>query len=205
MIRINLLPVRAIEAETIRRRQLNVGGAVMAVALLAMGGAYFFETRELTRLENELTDLRSEIQSLNTKVKEVGDLETKIKDLRSKNKTFDDLSKKRVGPVRVLESLSTATPTSLWLTEFKDSGGNIVINGLAMDNQTIADFMRALASSQYFNNVDLVEVIQEKGAAPALKRFSIKSAVVYQPAEPKPVEVKVKAGAPAARKVERKG
>jgi len=205
MIRINLLPVKALEAETVRRRQLNIAGAVLGLAVLVMGGAYFLQSREFSRLENELTDLRSEIQALNTKVKEVGELENKIKDVRSKNKAFDGLSKKRVGPVRVLESLSAATPTSLWLTEFRDSGGSIVINGLAMDNQTIADFMRALGNSKYFSNVDLVEVIQEKSAAPTLKRFSIKSTVLYQPAEAKPVEVKVKADAPAAKKVERKG
>jgi hypothetical protein len=60
--------------------------------------------------------------------------------------------------------------------------------------------MRALAKSKYFNNVDLVEVIQEKAASPGLKRFSIKSALLYQPAEPKPVATKGKAGAPAAKK-----
>jgi type IV pilus assembly protein PilN len=200
MIRINLLPVKELEAESIRRRELTIGGAALALALLVMGGVYFFQWREYRRLEQELTDLRGEIQALNVKVKEVGELQNKIKDLRGKNKIFEDLSKKRVGPVRVLESLSLATPTSLWLTELRENKGNLVINGLAMDNQTIAEFMRALAKSKYFNNVDLVEVIQEKAASPGLKKFSIKSALLYQPVEPKPVATKGKAGAPAAKK-----
>lgn len=200
MIRINLLPVKELEAESIRRRELTVGGAALGLAFLVMGGVYLFQWREHRRLENELTDLRNEIQALNVKVKEVGDLQNKIKDLRGKNKIFEDLSKKRVGPVRVLESLSLATPTSLWLTELRENRGNLVISGLAMDNQTIAEFMRALANSKYFDNVDLVEVIQEKGAAPGLKKFSIKSALLYQPAEPKPVETKGKAGTSAAKK-----
>ena len=144
MIRINLLPVKELEAESVRRRELTIGGAVLGLALLVMGGIYFLQWREHSRLENELADLRNEIQALNVKVKEVGELQNKIKDLRGKNKIFEDLSKKRVGPVRVLESLSVATPTSLWLTELRENGGNVVINGLAMDNQTIAEFMRAL-------------------------------------------------------------
>lgn len=200
MIRINLLPVRQLEAESVRRRELTIGGVALALAFLVMGGVYFFQWREHSRLENELTDLRGEIQALNVKVKEVGELQNKIKDLRGKNKIFEDLSKKRVGPVRVLESLSLATPTSLWLTELRENRGNLMINGLAIDNQTIAEFMRALANSKYFDNVDLVEVIQEKGAAPGLKKFSIKSTLLYQPAEPKPVETKGKAGAPAGKK-----
>ena len=200
MIRINLLPVKELEAESIRRRELTIGGAALGLAGLMIAGVYFFQWREHRRLENELTDLRGEIQALNVKVKEVGDLQNKIKDLRGKNKIFEDLSKKRVGPVRVLESLSVATPTSLWLTELRENRGNVVINGLAMDNQTIAEFMRALANSKYFANVDLVEVIQEKNAAPALKKFSIKSKLLYQPAETKPVASKNKAGAAAAKK-----
>ena len=199
MIRINLLPVKELEAESVRRRELTIGGTVLGSALLLLALLYLFQWREHGRLESELADLRSEIQALNVKVKEVGELQNKIKDLRGKNKIFDDLSKKRVGPVRVLESLSVATPTALWLTELKENGGNLVINGLAMDNQNIAEFMRALANSKYFNNVDLVEVVQEKSAAPALKKFSIKSALFYQPTEPKPVATPNKASAAAPR------
>lgn len=207
MIRVNLLPVKERAAENLRRQQLTVGGAVLGIALLTLGGIYYLQYREFGRLENELTDLRHDILALNIKVKEVGDLQNKIKDLRSKNKIFEDLSKKRIGPVRVLESISTATPTSLWLTELKEAGGNITLNGLATDNQTIADFMRALANSKYFTNVDLIEVVQERSAGTPLKKFSIKTAVQYQPAEVKPVETKAKAKAdgPAVKNQERKG
>ncbi len=199
MIRINLLPIKEREAESLRRQQLTITGVVLGIAFLAMGGTYYLQYRELGRLDKEMTELRSNILALNVKVKEVGDLQNKIKDLRGKNKIFDDLSMKRIGPVRVLESISIATPTSLWLTELRESGGNMVLTGLAMDNQTIADFMRALANSNFFKNVDLVEVVQEKSAGSALKKFTIKSAVMYQPAEAKPVETKTKVGAPAAK------
>lgn len=184
---------------------MTIGGAVLAIAAVVMGGVYYLQFREFERLEKELTELRSEILTLNIKVKEVGDLQNKIKDLRSKNKIFEDLSKKRVGPVRVLESISTAAPTNLWLTELKEAGGALTLTGLAMDNQTIADFMRALTGSKYFTSVDLVEVVQERSGGTALKKFSIQSAVQYQPAEPKPVEAKAKADGAAANKQERKG
>lgn len=91
MIRINLLPVKEQAAETLRRQQLTIGGAVLGLALLAMGGVYYLQYREFGRLENEMADLRNDILTLNTKVKEVGDLQNKIKDLRGKNKIFEVL------------------------------------------------------------------------------------------------------------------
>jgi type IV pilus assembly protein PilN len=204
MIRINLLPVKELEAESVRRRELTIGGAALALAFLVMGGVYFFQWREHSRLENELTDLRSEIQALNVKVKEVGELQNKIKDLRGKNKIIADLNQKKSGPVQVMENLAIATPTTLWLTDLKESGGNLVLNGVAADNKTVADFISGLEASKYFRGVELVETTQGTGPTGGFKRFSIKTGVLYQPAPAAPVDAKAKT-TPAAKKQEKRG
>jgi type IV pilus assembly protein PilN len=102
-----------------------------------------------------------------------------------------------------MESLSSATPTSLWLTELRESGGGVTMNGLAIDNQTIADFMKSLAASKYFTGVELVESTQGAGPNASLKRFSIKTGVVYRPPDPPPPEAKAKA-ATSAKPAEKK-
>jgi type IV pilus assembly protein PilN len=202
MIRINLLPVKELKAEVSRRRELTLGGVVLGSTVLVLAGLYLYQFYRLSTLDSELVELRGEIQALNVKIQQVGDLQNKIKEFKSKNKIIEDLEKKKVGPVRVMESLSAAAPPSLWLTEFKDTGGNLVINGQAMDNQTVADFLKALASSSYFKNVELVETAQGGPAAGAYKKFSIKSIVSYQ-STPSASAVKGSANAPA--KVEKKG
>ena len=53
-----------------------------------------------------------------------------------------------------------------------------------MDNQTIAEFMKALANSPYFNNVELVETAQTELEGVPLKRFSLNLRLIYQPPEP---------------------
>jgi type IV pilus assembly protein PilN len=73
----------------------------------------------------------------------------------------------------------------LWLTEFKENGGSLTVTGMAVDNQTIADFLKALQSSQYFKDVDLVETVQSQQDKQALKKFAVRSRLLYQPqAEP---------------------
>ena len=129
-------------------------------------------------------NLKKEIEPLNVQLKEVGDLQQKVKALEQKIKVIDDLTKKKVGPVKVLESLSLATPSRLWLTEFKENGGNLTVSGLAVDNQTVADFLKALSTFAYFNNVDLIETTQVEEQGVPLKKFTIKSQLSYQPLTP---------------------
>jgi type IV pilus assembly protein PilN len=203
MIRINLLPIKALQAEVTRRREIITGSSVLGSLLVLLIGAHIYQSREISQLQNELAALRSELQTLNLKVKEVGDLQNKIKDFRSKNKIIEDLNKKKSGPVLVMESLSSAMPTSLWLTEFKESGGSLTMNGVAVDNQTIAEFMKAIAQSKYFKNVELIETTQGTGATGALKKFALKTSVVYRPAEAVPPSNKP-APNPGAKKEEKR-
>jgi type IV pilus assembly protein PilN len=194
MIRINLLPFRALQAEVTRRREIAIGGVVLGVVVVLMAGTHIYQSYTLTQLETELASLRREIQALNAKVKEVGDLQNKIKDLKGKNKIIEDLNRKKSGPVLVMESLSIAIPASLWLTDLRESGGNLTMNGVAADNQTVADFLRSLAASRHFSAVELVETTQGTGPTASLKKFSIRAGVVYRPPEAPPADSKTKTG-----------
>jgi type IV pilus assembly protein PilN len=199
MIRINLLPIKQLQAEVTRRREIIIGSVVLGSVLLLLVGAHLYQSWHLSNLEKELTDLRAELQALNAKVKEVSDLQVKIKDLRGKQKIIEDLNNKKSGPVLVMASLSQATPASLWLTELRESGGSITMVGLATDNETVANFLRSLTASKYFADIELVETIQGSGATATLKRFTAKARAVYRPA---PAPDPQKAGAP--KKVEEK-
>jgi Tfp pilus assembly protein PilN len=128
----------------------------------------------------ELPAIRKEVEVLNGKVKELGNLEAKIKELRSKHKVIDDLRGQKMGPTLVMDSLAAAIPSSLWLIELKQSGGSLIINGLAMDNQSVAEFIKSLSRSGHFRNVELVETTQADPKTGPYKKFSIQSAISYQ-------------------------
>jgi type IV pilus assembly protein PilN len=193
MIRINLLPVKQLQAEVTRRRELIIASVVLGLTAVLLVGSYLHQSYQLTQLDKELTSLRAELQALNAKVKEIADLQVKIKDLRSKQKVIDNLQQKKTGPVLVMTNLSRATPSSLWLTELRESGGSMTMNGLAVDNETIADFMRSLAQSKHFNNIELVETTQGAGANAALKKFSIKAGIIYRAPDAPPPDTRAKA------------
>ncbi|MEK7210497.1 MAG: PilN domain-containing protein [Candidatus Binatota bacterium] len=208
MIRINLLPVKELSAEVGRRQELLVAGLSLTLTVALAVGLYLFQSFRLYGLSTEAGSLKKEIETLNVQLKEVGDLQQKVKALEDKIKVIDDLTKKKVGPVKIMESLSLATPPRLWLTEFRESSGNLTISGLAVDNQTVADFLKSLSTFVYFANVDLVETTQVEQEGIPLKKFSIRSQLLYQPPPPVPAPAPAqKAGAapaPAPAKKEAK-
>jgi type IV pilus assembly protein PilN len=181
MIRINLLPVKELKAEVSRRRELMIGAVCIAATVASILGVYFYQLHRTSVLEKELVELRSELQVFNAKAKEVGALQSKMKEYQSKHQVLQSINKKKAGPMGVMESLSAATPSALWLTEFRETGGNVTITGVAVDNQTIAEFLKALGSYAFFKETELVETTQSEQTGMPPRKFSIKSKLFYQP------------------------
>ena len=181
MIRINLLPVKELKAEVGRRREITIAAVSLVVMVVSIVGVYLYQLHRASVLESELTKLRSELQVFNSKAKEVSLIQNKMKEYQSKLQVLDSINKKKAGPSGVMESLSAATPSALWLTEFRETGGNVTITGVAVDNQTIAEFLKALGSYAFFKETELVETTQSEQAGMPPRKFSIKSKLFYQP------------------------
>jgi type IV pilus assembly protein PilN len=195
MIRINLLSSKEAQRAMGRRQQRSLALLGLALAVLVMIIPYILQAHKLSGLDQGINQLQAEISKLEQQTREVRDLDKKRNELQAKLKVIEDLKQKRIGPVRILEDLSAATPEKLWLVEFSDVNGAATITGMALDNQTIAVFMRQLQNSKYFFEVDLVETSQTEplrggggGGGASFKKFIIKARLDYLGAGGKPAE-----------------
>ena len=179
MIRINLLPVREVEREAGRRQETRLVYLGVALVAVALGGVEIASRLRLAPLKTEHAKLQADIVALDKKSEELTKLEGQRKDLEEKLKTIATLEAKKIGPMQVLADLSDAAPEQVWLMEFKESGGLATISGLGLDDQTIANFMRNLGGSPYFDNVDLVETQQTEMEGVQLKRFVVNARLSY--------------------------
>lgn len=199
MIRINLLPVKETERALGRRQQMSLVALGLVTTLLIMVIPYLVQGRKLASLDSRIETLTKEIQAMNLQVREVRDIDRLKKEVQTKLQIIEDLNRKRVGPSRVLDDLSLASPENLWLIDFNEVGSAATFTGLALDNETIAKFMRQLQASPYFYSVDLVETSQQQPAAPGKQapatvqftRFIVKATIDYfgrggRPPEPPP-------------------
>jgi type IV pilus assembly protein PilN len=187
MIRINLLPLKETAAAVGRRQQLSLAALGLSVALLIMVVPYVYQGRQIASLEQQIQDTKEQIRRYNQQVKEVNDLDHLKVELQTKLRIIEVLNEKRVGPARVLDDLSQSAPDNLWLMDFNENAGAATLSGMALDNETIARFMRQLQGSPYFYGVDLVETSIRTTQVPAagkteavpFTRFIIKANVDY--------------------------
>jgi type IV pilus assembly protein PilN len=179
VIRVNLLPVREVEREAGRRQETRLVYLSAALVVVLLAGIEVGSRMRLAPLKTEHAKLQADIVALDTKSVELTKLETERKDLEEKLKIISTLEAKKVGPVQVLADLSDAAPEQVWLVEFRETGGLATITGLGLDDQTIANFMRRLGASPYFDGVDLVETAQSEQDGVQLKSFVVNARLSY--------------------------
>ena len=179
MIRINLLPVEDAQRAAGRRQELAVGTLVVAVAALGLVGAHLWQGVRISSARRELRRMTQEIAAIEGPYSDALRIEGQKQELREKLRVIAQLEAKKVGPVRILADLSTATPDKLWLTEFSDANGTLKLTGLGVDEQTVADFLRRLGTLPFFQSVDLDETSQVDQDGTKLKKFVIRGQIDY--------------------------
>ncbi|MEW5949455.1 MAG: PilN domain-containing protein [Thermodesulfobacteriota bacterium] len=195
MIKINLLPVRlAKKKENIRKQLsvclLSVFFIVLAMAYLGISFSYQIKslTDDIGQVRNEIGEYSKVVQGLEEQKKQ--------KDLiQKKLDVLGRLQRNKTGPVHMLDEISTNLPEKrLWLKAVKQTENKLLLEGVAMDNATIALYMKNLAASPYFTNVDLINSAQETVNSVKLMQFSITCeikgasgdpSIAEQPADPK--------------------
>lgn len=178
MIKINLLG-----DETIIDHSSIYWLAGYVASVAACFAVFFYLNSSIT---GSIDDLRGQEQSLEAQLnrlkattKEVRDLEAKKEELRDKLAVIAILKRSKAGPVRVMDDLNLALPERAWLTNVKERDGRLRIQGLALDNQTIAGFMKELEGSDYFSAVDLVETKRAQWKGVRITSFILQAKVNY--------------------------
>lgn len=157
MIRINLLPFRAARKKENIRRQLMIYGLSVVLLFCIMGYTSFHLTSTLSSLKEDEKRIQDELKSHEKTIKRIAELEKKIKEIRTKLEVIRKLERDKTGPVHLLDEIAQAVPKEkLWLTSMKETKGNLVLTGTAMDNETVALFMTNLEKSDYVSGVDLL-------------------------------------------------
>lgn len=184
MIRINLLPVQEIRRRNKAKKELTTAALAVGlfVVLLAAFGVYKVMT--VKGLQSELTDLQNKKKQYDARLQEIKKLEEEKALLLTRIGLIEQLKKSASLTVHVLDDVASRTPSDrIWLTDLAQTGNQVQIGGMSLDNQTIAKYMIDLEGSSYMENMVLVKSDMKKYADRDLKAFTITSSVVTPESE----------------------
>lgn len=179
MIKINLLPVRAAAKKESIRQQISVFILVMIAAFAGIGYVHLSITNKVNDTNEKIANVKIEIERLKQKTGEVDDFKKKKRALLEKLNIIESLSKNKTGPVFVLDALSKLIPEKMWFEKLKQSGKIVDIEGIALDNETIAIFYTALKQSPNFTDVDLIQTKQQEIETYKLTSFKLRCGVDF--------------------------
>ncbi len=128
------------------------------------------------------------LEKISTTKKEISyykNLMTEINKAKESQKAFQDklnvinsLRKQKASPARVLDEISVLKPEKIQLESLKKEGSKLGIEGIALDDETVANFMTNLRKSKVFKSVDLIVSEQTEQSKIKLKRFVLSCEIV---------------------------
>jgi type IV pilus assembly protein PilN len=178
MIKINLLLARKEKKRVGLRKEIVV--LILSVVLLVALIILF-----QWRLEKETEETLAKISNTKKEIAYYKSLTTEVtkakeaqKSLQDKLNIINSLRKEKATPAKVLDELSIDKPEKLHLESLKKDGSKLGIEGIALDDETIANFMTNLRKSKLFKNVDLIVSEQVEQSKVKLKKFILSCEII---------------------------
>ncbi len=186
MLEINLLPVREVRKRAEARQSLLQLGLVLILTLVAITAVHLRLRDEMNRVAGRIQQMEKDIAQFKPQLDQVEAFKKKKSELEKKIDVIDGLDQARRGPVRLMAELADRIPQRVWVTSLEANGGALKLQGESLDNELVALFLRDLATSEYFDEIDLegTKLSSEKGGLKLVK-FDMKAALVSpKPAQP---------------------
>ena len=182
MIRINLLSFKTLKSRVDIINQLKIFGLLVLFVFIVFAFFYITLSTELSSLKGTLQTVQTEYNQHAAKIKVINELKAKTKQLESRLELIKGLeSIKQLTSFLFAKIASTVPADKLWLTKLSNSKGLIIIEGAAMDNDTVAHFMEDLEKLGFLTSVSLqntkLDTIREYEAD--VTRFSLQCRSVF--------------------------
>jgi len=177
MIKINLLPKKPIGVKPALVEQGVVAIIALVVVLVIL---FLFQINvqgDVEELTQRITATKEELKKLEESEAQIEQLKASELTIQQKIDVIKKLEARKTGPVIVLDQIASRIPAKMWLTTMKSQRAFLQMEGVSIDNETIAQFMTNLESAGEFENVELQFAQETKIEDFMLKKFSVSSTI----------------------------
>jgi type IV pilus assembly protein PilN len=181
MIRINLIDV----SEEKKKFEFLGLALVAGVAwLVTLAGIFFWHrglSLEIRRLQNLIQMESKELENLKKIVGEVENIKKEKAQLENKLALIAGLEKNRYHSLRLIMDLTSLIPDEIWLEGMEFDGVNLKLKGLAVDMQSVGNFLKKMREESRFLNPQVanVKAITRGGSAQGIEVVSFELTAGY--------------------------
>ena len=160
--------------------RLGIGLKVLFIVvpiLLTYSYRQFLITRAQNKhasLMQEKAEVEKKLRSFDASLKDIEKFEEEKRKLNAQLDVIKSLSKERLKNVKSLDALQGLIPSSAWLNSLKIIGDKVDLEGFAVNDIVVSDFMQQLSSSIYFSHVVLADSTEAATVEGSVKKFHIK-------------------------------
>ena len=204
MIRVNLLnqrPGAQVKRSIVppEQRSALVGLAILLTTAAGVGGYWWHLRSQRSAVEQAIVSAEAELVTLKNASALVDKANARKSELTERLTLIERLRDAKRAPVTLLSTLSQSVVDGLWLTELKQAGLTVQIDGRALSVSSVTDFAQQLQNSGYFQHpVEIMTTSTETIEETQVIKFSLK-AEALAPAVPGDASKAVTGAAPAAR------
>lgn len=145
---------------------------LLSVGLMLTVMLYFgiSMSRKVVALDSYIKATKAELIPYQKIIRKAEEHRKTLKRVKKKMQVIKELEARRTGPVKIMDAMTQCVvpkeilPKRMWLKSMADEKGSLNIKGVAVDNPTIAQFMRNLEETGCFSAVYLRSSKQVKVA-----------------------------------------
>ncbi|MCC4617632.1 PilN domain-containing protein [Xanthomonas campestris pv. asclepiadis] len=178
MARINLLPWRAERRKAREREFYSMLGFAALGGVLLSGLIWFYYDVQISGQTERNAFLTTEIDKVKAQNEEIKELDKKKDRLLARKKVIEELQANRSQMVHLFDSLVRTIPDGVALTNIKQDGDILTLEGRSQSNARVSAYMRNLEGSGWMTNPDLSIIeakSQDKTGQPAASSMDTKT------------------------------
>lgn len=182
MLKINLLPVRQLKKRAKARRQLFGMSFLFLLVLALLGVTALLQAQKISSLKTDIAALTKEKDSYGPTLKRIEKLKKDTQELVRRTEIINKLKVDSSLTVRTLDEVANRIDNErMWLQSLQQQNSSLSLSGVALDNQTVAEFMDNLKESPFVQSVELANSSLKVVSGRNLKTFQLNSAVSQPP------------------------
>ncbi len=178
IIRINLMDRKAPSEKgkpSPKREPKAIPNVVYALPIVAALLISLVWDYTLLKQKGELSAVRNrkkmELTLLEKKTKLLKKMKRELVELEDRKRIIKQIIKEAHLPLKVIKAIQEAMPEDVWLTSFDMNGKNIKMNGYALNDDALADFVENLQKSEFVASVQVSRYEKKEVNGVRVRRF----------------------------------